>query len=183
MIETPRLVLRRWRDADRAPFIAMSADPAVMDWLGGTRTAEQSEATIDRIESAFDRLGHGFFAIERKADGAFLGFAGLAPVHEREPIPEGVEIGWRLIRAAWGAGYATEAARAALDDGFTRLALPEVVAFTARTNLRSQAVMQRLGMTRDAARDFDHPALAQDHPLRPHVVYFARSSAAPSARS
>ena len=174
MIETARLILRRWRAADLAPFAAMSADPEVMDWLGGTMSEAQSEAATDAIEARFERLGYGRFAIERKDDGAFLGFAGLAPAHESKPVPEGVEIGWRLIRAAWGRGYATEAASAALSDGFTRLALAEILAFAAETNLRSQAVMARLNMTRDPARDFDHPALAADHPLRRHVVYFAR---------
>ena len=176
MIETQRLILRRWRAADRAPFAAMSADPEVMDWLGGTTGEAQSEAVIDAIEARFERLGYGRFAIERKDDGAFLGFAGLAPAHESKPVPEGLEIGWRLIRAAWGHGYATEAAQAALDDGFTRVALAEILAFTAESNLRSQAVMDRLNMIRDPTRDFDHPALAEDHPLRRHVVYVARRS-------
>jgi RimJ/RimL family protein N-acetyltransferase len=175
MIETPRLILRRWRDGDREPFAAMSADPQVMDWLGqAPMTPEESDARIDRFEAQFEQLGHGFFALERKAEGAFLGFIALAPIPLGPPRPEGYEIGWRLARPAWGHGFATEAAVALLDFGFERLKLPEIVSFTARTNLRSQAVMQRIGLARDPARDFDHPALAHDDPLRPHVVYFKR---------
>jgi RimJ/RimL family protein N-acetyltransferase len=177
MIETERLILRRWRDADREPYAAMSADPQVMDWLGrAPMTRAESDAQIDRFEAQFETLGHGFFALERKADGAFLGFIALAPVPPGPPRPEGCEIGWRLARPAWGHGYATEGARALLAHGFTHLKLPEIISFTARTNLRSQAVMQRIGLAHDPARDFNHPALATDDPLRPHVVYFKRGA-------
>ena len=175
MIETERLILRRWREEDRAPFAAMSADPEVMSWLGrGPMTRAESDAQIDRFEAQFANLGHGFFALQRKDDDAFLGFIALAPIHFGPPRPQGHEIGWRLARAAWGHGYATEAARALLEFGFAELKLPEIVSFTAATNLRSQAVMRRIGLTHDPARDFDHPALAQGDPLRPHVVYAAR---------
>ena len=175
MIETERLILRRWRDEDREPYAAMSADSEVMYWLGqAPMTRAQSDAQIDRFAAQFDQLGHGFFALERKADGAFLGFAALAPIPLGPPRPEGYEIGWRLARGAWGHGYATEAAIPLLAFGFAQLKLAEIVSFTARTNLRSQAVMRRIGLEPDPARDFDHPALAEGDPLRPHVVYFAR---------
>ena len=177
MIETQRLILRRWREEDREPYAAMSADPEVMYWLGQVpMTREQSDARIERFEAQFDQLGHGFFALEAKTDGAFLGFAALAPIPPGPPRPEGYEIGWRLARQAWGNGFATEAAIALLDHGFEQLRLPEIVSFTALTNLRSQAVMERIGLVHDPARDFDHPALADGDPLRPHVVYFMEAN-------
>jgi len=183
MIETDRLILRRWRDADRDPYAAMMADPDVGSWLGGTETRAQTDARIDLREVELATTGWGPLAMERKADGAFLGCAGLSPVEAPLPLATSIEIGWRLARDAWGAGYASEAARALLDDGFNRRGLAEIVAFTAESNLRSQAVMNRLGMTRDPARDFEHPRLARDHPLRRHIVYFARPISEPSARS
>jgi RimJ/RimL family protein N-acetyltransferase len=175
MMETERLILRRWREEDCAPFAAMSADPEVMSWLGrAPMTRAESDAQIDRFEAQFAKLGHGFFALERKDDDAFLGFIALAHIPFGPPRPQGHEIGWRLARHAWGHGYATEAARALLEFGFAELKLPEIVSFAAKTNLRSQAVMRRIGLAHDPARDFDHPALAQGDPLRPHVVYAAR---------
>lgn len=120
------------------------------------------------------RLGYGVLAIERRDDQAFLGLVALAPVRAAPPAPAGVEIGWRLARTAWGHGYASEAAAAVLRDGRDRVGLPEIVAFTARTNLRSQAVMSRVGLHRRADLDFDHPALAAGHRLRPHLVWSTR---------
>ena len=172
MIETERLILRRWRDSDRAPHAALSADPEVMNWLGGTlMTRAQSDAQIDRFETEIAELGHGVLAIERGGDGVFLGFVALSPIRHPPPVPTGMEIGWRLARHAWGAGYASEAARAVLRDGLDRVGLAEVLSFTAGTNVRSRAVMQRIGLRRRPELDFDHPALAADHPLRAHVVY------------
>ncbi len=178
MIETARLILRPWRDTDREPYAAMSGDRRVMDWLGSEPLSRrQSDAAIDRLRAEFDRLGHGVLVIERKADGLFLGCVALAAVPHSPPVPQGLEIGWRLAHHAWGEGYASEAAAAVLDDAFARLRVPEVFAFTAATNLRSQAVMRRIGLTRRPDLDFDHPALASDHPLRRHVVYVATSPA------
>ena len=175
-LETGRLILRRWRGADRDPYAAMSADPAVMDWLGrAPMTRAESDAQIDRFEAEFEQLGHGFFALERKPDGVFLGFVALAPIPHGPPRPRGYEIGWRLARPAWGFGYATEAARVLLRYGFEQLELPEIVSFTAATNLRSQAVMRRIGLHRRPDLDFDHPALAEEHPLRPHLVFGTRA--------
>lgn len=172
MIETERLILRRWRVADREPWAAMSADPEVMRWLGrAPMSRAESDAQIDRFEAQLGQLGHGFLALERRADGAFLGFVALAPIPPGPPRPAGHEIGWRLARGAWGHGYATEGARALLAFGFETLKLPEIVSFTARANLASQAVMRRIGLVADPARDFDHPGLAEDDPLRPHVVF------------
>lgn len=171
MIETERLILRGWREADFAPFAALNADPEVMRHFPATMAREDSDALAMRIGQHIDEHGWGLWAIERRDDGAFLGFTGLA--HPRAPHPmEGqVEVGWRMARHAWGHGYASEAARAALAFGFGTLGLAEIVSFTATENARSQAVMRRIGMVRDPARDFDHPSLPRGHRLERHVVY------------
>ena len=172
MIETERLLLRRWRDADRKPLAAIHADASVMDWMGmGALSAVQSGAFIDRLEAQFEALGYGLFAVERKADARLIGFLGLSSIHHPPPVPQGVEFVWGLAHAAWGSGFATEAARAVMADGFERLKLPEILTYTSRGNLRSQAVMRRIGLHRRPDLDFAHPALADDHPLRPHVVF------------
>jgi RimJ/RimL family protein N-acetyltransferase len=169
-MSTERLLLRRWRDDDRAAFAAMNADPDVMEHFPGLMTAEQTDAFLLRVEQLFAEQRFGVWALEVIDTGQFVGFAGLlAPRFEAHFTPA-VEIGWRLARHAWGHGYATEAARAAVDYGFTTLGLDEIVSFTTTTNLRSQAVMQRLGMTHDPADDFDHPLLP-DWPHRRHVLY------------
>ena len=174
MIETDRLILRPWREADRAPYAAMMADPEVGYWLGATLSAAEANAQIDRFQRALGAHGPGFLAVERQADGAFLGAACLREVpadHLNHPLAGKIEVGWRLARFAWGAGYATEAARALLAEGFEGLGCSEIVAFTAASNARSRAVMERLAFVRQPTRDFDHPALASGHPLRRHVVY------------
>ncbi|GAA0373047.1 GNAT family N-acetyltransferase [Microbispora corallina] len=168
-IATGRLLLRRWRAADRKPFAALNADPAVMEHFPAPLSREQSDALADRVEEGFEEHGFGLWAVE--AGGEFIGFTGLSVPRFTAHFTPCVEIGWRLARSAWGHGYATEAARAALADGFGRAGLTEVVSFTAVSNLRSQAVMRRLGMTHDPAEDFDHPALFDDSPLRRHVLY------------
>ncbi len=169
--QTDRLILRPWLDADRGPYADMMADPQVGSWLGSTLTAEQANAHIDRSLAELAASGSGWLAIERRADGAFLGAALMREIPANHPLGGEIEVGWRLARRAWGEGYATEAARAVLADGFSRLGPSRIVAFTAVTNTRSRAVMERLGMAREASMDFDHPALAADHPMRAHVVY------------
>jgi RimJ/RimL family protein N-acetyltransferase len=156
MIETPRIRLRRWQDRDRDAFAALHADPEVMADYGGPLDRPQSDAKLDRYVAAFDRCGFSRWAIETP-DGGFLGYAGIMPSRPEHPLGPHVEIGWRLLRAAWGRGYATEAATAALRDGFARCALAEVLAYTAPDNLRSQAVMARLRLRRDPSRDFSVP--------------------------
>lgn len=170
MIGSDRLILRRWKPEDRAPFAALNASPTVTEFLPRLSRAE-SDAMIDRIEAHFDGRGFGFFALERKDNGAFIGMAGLAVPRFEEHFMPAVEIGWRLADEHWGQGFATEAARAALAHGFGPLGLEEIVAFTAPANSRSRAVMERLGMTRDPEEDFEHPNLRPGHPLRRHVLY------------
>jgi RimJ/RimL family protein N-acetyltransferase len=176
VIETPRLILRLWREEDLAPFAAMSADPEVMRWLGGVLTAEDVRAYKDRADKAFAELGMCRWVVERREDGEFLGACGLMPGHEQAPIAPFIDIGWRLARPAWGGGYASEAATAVLRYGFERLGLSEITAITASTNLRSRAVMERIGMQWDAASDFDFPGHEPDDPLRATVVYRASRS-------
>lgn len=171
MIETERLILRRWRASDRAPFAAMNADPEVMRFFPSVLTRAESDGAIARMQDHFDAEGFGFGAVERRSDGAFLGMVGLKRVIAEAPCAPAVEAGWRLARAHWGQGYAAEAARGWIDWGFAALGLPEVVAFVVPANRASQAVTARLGMTRDPSRDFDHPAVAQGHPLRPHWLF------------
>jgi RimJ/RimL family protein N-acetyltransferase len=176
VIVTDRLVLRRWTDADRPAFAAINGDPRVHDWLGGPISAEASDALMDRINAGIDLQGFGLWAAERCADGRLAGMIGLSRVAAGDlPVGPCVEIGWRLHPDVWGQGLASEGARAALDWGFGPGALTEILAFTAETNLASQAVMRRIGMTPDPARDFDHPRLAPGHPLRRHVVWMARA--------
>lgn len=174
-LRTERLVLRRWRDSDLEPWAAMNADPVVREHLGEPLTREQSDSSVAAFLAEFDERGYGWWAVEVQATGSFIGFAGLDDVDDGLPFT-GVEIGWRLARSAWGHGYATEAALATLTFGFGTLALPEIVAITTATNLRSQAVMRRIGMTRDPADDFDNPS-APEGPLQRNVVY--RIHAAP----
>lgn len=153
----------------------MNADPEVREHLGDPLTREQSDASVARFQAGFAQRGYGWWAVEVRATGEFIGFAGLDQVDDGLPFT-GIEIGWRLARSAWGHGYATEAALAGLAFGFETLDLPEILAVTTATNLRSQAVMRRIGMTRDPADDFDDPT-APEGPLRPNVLYrIARSA-------
>lgn len=170
-IVTDRLRLRAWRHGDREAFAAMGADPRVMEFFPATLTREESDALVDRIEEGFGERGFGMWAVEVAGGPEFIGFVGLnVPAFEAHFTPC-VEIGWRLAAEQWGQGYATEAARAALDFGFEQLGLAEIVSFTVPANLRSRAVMERLGMTRRAEEDFDHPVLPPGHALRKHVLY------------
>lgn len=176
MLVTERLVLRRWRDGDRGPFADMNADPAVMEHFPATLTRAESDALVDRIEAEFSTRGFGLWAVEVAETGSFIGFTGLSVPRFDAHFTPAVEIGWRLARSAWGHGYASEAARRVLRFAFEERRLAEVVSFTATGNLRSQAVMRRIGMTHDPADDFDHPLLPEGHRLRRHALW--RMSAA-----
>jgi len=168
VIHTDRLLLRPWRDDDAEPFAAMGRDPEVMEHFPALLDRAESDAAVARIRAHHEREGFGLWAVEVVGGASFIGFTGLARPRWR---PEVVEIGWRLARPHWGHGYATEAARAALAWGWANLEVDEIVAFVVPANVRSQAVMQRLGMTRDPAADFDHPLIPADHPVRPHWLY------------
>jgi RimJ/RimL family protein N-acetyltransferase len=169
-LDTPRLRLRRWCEADREPFAAMNADPAVMAFFPAPLSRAASDASIDAWQAQFATQGWSNWAVERRATGEFIGFVGLSVPRRQLPFSPCVEVGWRLARAHWGQGYATEAARAALGAGFGRIGLTEIVSFTTLANRRSRAVMERIGM-RDAQQDFEHPGVPEGSPLRPHCLY------------
>lgn len=146
-LETPRLRLRQWRAGDRAPFAAINADPEVMRHIGsGVLGRAGSDELLNRLRREWTRNGHGLWALERREDGALLGFCGLAVPGFLPQVLPAVEIGWRLRRDAWGHGYATEAARAALAAGWHDLALAQVISIIHPDNERSMAVAERLGM-------------------------------------
>jgi RimJ/RimL family protein N-acetyltransferase len=170
-LSSGRIRLRRWRDEDREAFAAMNSDTRVMQFLPRRLSRVQSDAMVDRIQEHFIEHNCGLWAVEVPDVAPFIGFTGLAIPRFRAHFTPCVEVGWRLAFEYWGHGYATEAARLALGYGFGNLTLAEVVSFTSTTNYRSQAVMERLGMRRDPAEDFDHPTLADNHPLRRHVLY------------
>lgn len=170
VLRTERLVLRRWRDADRDAFHALNGDPQVMATIGPVMSRAESDAFLNRIEARFDDDGFGLWCVEHR--GEAIGFTGFM----RPWFRDGVEIGWRIRSEHWGQGYAPEAARACLDHGFTPvdgggLGFDEVISFTAATNVNSRRVMEKLGLRRDPDGDFEHPSVPVGHPLRPHVLY------------
>ena len=169
-LETPRLRLREWKVSDRALFAQLNADPRVMEYFPSVLSRSESDALADRIQSLMARCGWGWWAVEVKNLHDFIGFVGLHVPSADLPFNPCVEVGWRLAFPYWGCGYATEAAQASLAFGFETLALEKIVSFTALTNQRSQAVMERLGMTR-AAKPFLHPSVPAGHPLQAHCLY------------
>lgn len=172
-LETERLILRNWEERDRAPFAAMGQDPEVMRYFPALLSRKESDALVDRAIEKKNADGFCFMPVEDKATGRFLGFTGLSRPSYPKPLPFDpcVEIGWRFAREAWGKGFASEAARAWLRFGFATLDLEEIVSFTAKTNLRSQAVMRRIGMTSSSGDDFSHPMLPSGHALEAHVLF------------
>lgn len=173
-IETVRLRLRPWRDEDVDAWAAMNADPRVTEFLGGPYPRVRSEASARRIRAQLEANGYGWWVVEERDGAPFAGIIALQEVPYDTPFTPANEIGWRFPFERWGRGYATEGARAALEFAHAKLGWDEVVALTAATNVRSQRVMERLGMTRDPADDFDHPMLEPGDPLRPHVLYRVR---------
>jgi RimJ/RimL family protein N-acetyltransferase len=171
MLVTARLRLRPWREGDLVPFAALNADPDVMRHFPGTLDRAASDTVAARVTAHFDRHGFGPWAVEIPGVTGFAGFVGLMNLDFEAHFTPCVEIGWRLARPFWGQGYATEAARAALDYGFDALQLDEIVAMTVPANRPSRAVMERLGMTCDPADDFDHPRLPPGHALQRHMLY------------
>jgi RimJ/RimL family protein N-acetyltransferase len=168
-IRTARLIMRRWRDDDRAPFAVMNADPEVMRYFPATLDRAASDASVDRIEELFDLQGFGLWVLELASTGEFIGFTGLNPMPAGVPGAGGMEVGWRLMKQAWHQGYATEAAGAAIEVGFGGAGLDQIWSMTAVLNEPSQAVMRRLGMTPYIW--FGHPKIEAGHPLRPHILY------------
>lgn len=172
MIETERLTLRNWREEDRAPFKALCNSPEVMACLGGVANDAQIDAGIARIQACAEANGFCFWAMERRADSAFLGFCGLKiALDPGMPIEGEIEIGWRLRHDAWGNGYAREAALASLRWAWANLDAPRVIAMTVPANRRSWGLMERIGMTRRAELDFGHPMFPETHHLHRHIVY------------
>ena len=175
--------MRRWQDADREPFAELNGDPRVMEYMPARLGRAESDQFIASIERGFEARGYGLWALEVSATGEFVGFTGLEVVSFEAHFTPAVEVGWRLARSAWGRGYATEAALAAVAFGFEQHGLREVVALTSELNLRSQAVMERIGMTRDPADDFDHPRCPPGDRLRAHLLYRMTASMSASATS
>lgn len=170
-LTTGRLVLREWRETDRDDWAAMNADPEVREFFPSTLDREQADSAFDRVASELSARGWGLWAAEH--EGRFLGFTGLSPVGFEAHFTPATEIGWRLRRDAWGHGFASEAARAVLNFAFGELGLDQLVSFTSVANARSRAVMERVGLTRDPADDFDNPNVPLGDPLRRHVLYRA----------
>lgn len=170
-ITTDRLILRPWTESDLSPFAALCADPRVMECFPSVKTFDESKQEYERICGHIDQYGFGFWAAELKSTHQFIGFIGIKHVMFETPFTPAVEIGWRLAHEFWGKGYASEGAKAALEFGFTELGLDEIVSFTVPDNIRSQSVMQKIGMTHDPKDDFDHPLLPKNHQLSRHVLY------------
>jgi 3-dehydroquinate dehydratase / shikimate dehydrogenase len=170
-IKTARMILRPWKREDLEPFAELNADPRVMEYFPSLKTRSDSDASIKRMSHHIEKYGWGLWAVSLMETGKFMGFIGLEHVDFEAPFTPAIEIGWRLAFDYWGKGYATEGALACLRYGFEELALNEIVSFTAVQNMRSRAVMEKIGMHRDPKDDFDHPRIAPGHPLRRHVLY------------
>lgn len=177
-IKTERLILRPWQETDLEPFAALNADPLVMEYFPSTLSRQESDQLVKRFQAKIEEKGWSLWAVSLIENGSFIGFIGLndvtqatLPVH----FAPSVEVGWRLAYPFWGKGYATEGALACLKYGFEILELDEIVSFTAEQNLRSRAVMERIGMHHNPKDDFDHPKLPKGHKLRRHVLYRLRN--------
>lgn len=171
ILETNRLRLRRWKASDVEPFAALNADPIVMKNFPSPLSLDQTKSFIGAVEAHFEFENFGLWATELKDGGDFIGFVGLSIPRFSAPFMPCVEIGWRLAHKYWGQGYAPEAAREVLRDGFERVKLLEIVSFTATSNVNSMRVMEKIGMKHNPAEDFDHPNVADGHHLKRHVLY------------
>lgn len=177
MLVTERLRLRAWTESDLKPFAELNADPHVMEFFPEHLDRAQSDALVGRIRDHFRCHGFGLWAVEAPGVADLVGYVGLSTPGFAAPFTPCIEIGWRLRREYWGRGYATEGAIAAFAFAFNNLALDEIVSFTVPANIRSTRVMERLGMTRLASDDFDHPSVPEGHPLRRHVLYRRKRTA------
>jgi RimJ/RimL family protein N-acetyltransferase len=170
-LQTDRLILRSWRQADLTPFAALNADHRVMEYFPSVLTREESDFFAAKISQRIQENGFGLWAVEVRGGAPFIGFVGLSQPRFETSFTPCVEVGWRLAYDHWGRGYATEAATSAIDDAFDRFDVDEILSFTSRQNQRSQRVMEKLGMTHAPADDFDHPEIPNGDPLRRHVLY------------
>lgn len=168
MIRTQRLLLRPWRDDDLEAFAALCADPVVMEHFPVVWTRERSEVAMSQIRAHIEREGWGLWAVELPGVESFIGFTGLS---RPSFLPDSIEVGWRLARHAWGSGYATEGAAAAIEWAFANLPADELISMTVPANVRSQRVMEKLGFVRDIDADFEHPSVPIGHSLRPHWMF------------
>lgn len=173
MIETPRLILRRWQQRDHESAIAMGLDPLVMRHFPALQSAEETRALVEARERHFEEHGFGTWAVELKDTGGLIGACGCKYLTWPHTLPSDVEVGWRFHAAAWGKGYATESAAAALKHALSRTKLDLIVSFTVQANTPSWSVMERLKMTRRPDLDFDHPYVPDGHVLKRHIVYVA----------
>ena len=171
ILRTQHLILRRWKESDFFPFAGMNADQRVMEFMLGTMTEEETRQSIEGIKKHFDAHGFGRWAVEVAGSGQFIGFVGISIPPYTLPFRPCVEVAWRICAEEWGKGYAPEAAKEALRDGFERVALEEIVSFTTLTNLKSRRVMEKLGMRYCPSEDFDHPMVPEGHRLRRHALY------------
>ena len=171
VLTTARLRLRLWRDEDLEPYAALNADPRVREFFPSVQTYQESADSMQSIRDHWQRRGFGLWAVEAIGRAPFIGFIGLSVPSFDAPFMPCVELGYRLAFEHWGHGYATEGSRAAIRFGFATIGLPEIVAMTTVGNERSRRVMERLGMKRNPADDFDHPLIVTGHPQRPHVLY------------
>jgi RimJ/RimL family protein N-acetyltransferase len=173
-LQTQRLILRDWQDTDLDPFAKMNADPEVMTYFPALLSRQESDSLVQRINVHHQAYGFGLWAVE--TTGSFIGFIGLNVPSFQAHFTPAVEIGWRLAREFWGQGFATEGAREVLQYGFETIGLREIVSFTSSLNLKSIAVMKRLGMTSQVSDTFLHPLLPSGHPLQRHVLYRLRKN-------
>ena len=174
LIQTERLLLRRWKKEDREPFYRLNSDPLVMEFMPACLTRSESDQLVDRITEHFRKRNFGLYAVELRENHSFIGYVGLAVPSFEASFTPCVEIGWRLSADHWGRGLATEGAQVVVKHAFSELRLDEIVSFTVPENVRSRRVMEKIGMTHDASEDFDHPNLPKGHPLQRHVLYRLR---------
>lgn len=170
-LKTKRLILRQWKNEDLIPFAKMNSDPKVMEFFPSVLTKEKSDEIAKKIQKELSEKEYGFWAVEEKKTKKFIGFVGLHLPEFSSHFTPCIEIGWRLAYEFWGQGFAFEAAEAVLKYAFSTLHLSEIVAFTAKTNLRSRKLMEKLEMSHDEKDDFDHPKIPKNHPLSLHVLY------------
>lgn len=171
IIETDRLILRTWKEADSDIYFQINQDPRVIEYLGGPMTRQEVTDFIEAMNDQFDKNGYTLWAAEEKSTNHFMGFIGIHEIKWDPPFSPNIEIGWRLGSQYWGKGYATEGAMAALKYGFNQCGLKEIISITVPANRRSIRVMEKLGMTRDFSGDFHHTKLPKDHPLSLHFLY------------